>query len=96
MSGSGRTVLVWCGAGLFWLVAVGASLAAAPSYGGLVTVALLSAAAYCACANMIRRRTSRAGKALLVLLTAPVIVLTVDNVGRAIYMMGGPLFRAAC
>jgi hypothetical protein len=93
MTGGGRTAMIWCGAGLFWLVAVCASLASARNYGGLVTVALSSTAAYGGCANVLRRRTSQVARALLVLLTAPIVVLTVDNVGRAVHMMGGLLFR---
>jgi hypothetical protein len=88
-----KTTMIWCGAGLIWLVALCTSLASAPNYDGVVTVALVGAAAYFVCANVLRRRTGQLGKAILVLLAVPIAVLTVDNLGRAIHIMGGPLFR---
>ena len=80
---------MWCSAVLCWLLSVAASLAAATSYAVPVAVALTSAAAHGICAAWLRRRTGRAGRVFLVALAAPLLVLTIDNVGRVVHMLGG-------
>jgi hypothetical protein len=84
---------LWCASLLSWLVAVTAGLVAAPSYVGPVTVSLVAALAHCVCAAWLRRSTTRGGRLVLLMLTLPLVVLTADNVGRAVHLMDGSLFR---
>ncbi len=84
---------MWFSAVLAWLVALAASLVAARSYPVPVALALLSALAFGGCAHWLRARTGRGGRAALVLLALPLLVFTVDNMGRGLHLLGGPLFR---
>jgi len=93
MAGSDGTAVAWCLAILFWVLAAAASLVASQDYTVPVTIALASAVAHWFCAGWLRRKTNQRGRVVLLALTAVLIVLTVDNIGRVLHMAGGPLFR---
>lgn len=93
MTSPRKTALMWLATTFLWLVAIAASLVAARSYVVPVAVALVTAAATWRCGEWLRHRTTRPGKLVLVVLAAPLLVITIDNVGRAVHMLGGPQLR---
>lgn len=90
---SKKIAAVWLVVVLSWLLAVAASLVAARSYVGPVVVALVGAMFHWLCAGWLRHKTRPSGRIVLFVLTLPLLVLTIDNIGRAVHMMGGPLLR---
>ena len=76
-----------------WLLAVGLSLVASPDYMVPVLLALCFAVAhFLAVAALLRRGTTWLRFAWLIL-SVPLAVFTLDNLGRLSYSLGGSLFR---
>lgn len=76
-----------------WLLAMAASLVAAPDYTIPVSLALLFAAFHFGFVTICLRGSRSKFRFLLLLLAVPLFVVTLDNLGRLSYNLGGPLFR---
>lgn len=76
-----------------WLVAMASSLVAAPDYVVPISIALCSAAAHFVVVLILIRRATTRLRFTWLLLSLPLAVFTIDNVGRLSYSLGGPLFR---
>jgi hypothetical protein len=75
------------------LVATALSLISSPSYLGLVSFSLVFAAAHFLCGAFFLRRTASRAKWLLLLVSFPMAVLTLDDLGRLLHILGAPSFR---
>ena len=85
--------LVWFGTVLCWSLSMIASFASAPSYEVPVAIALVTALLFFCCAYWLGQRTTLPGRLVLLVLAPLLGVVTLDNLGRALHMLGGPLVR---
>ena len=69
------------------------SLAASPDYTVPVSAALVSAILHFTCTWFCIRRGRSRGRYALLLLSVPLVVLTMDNLGRMSSILGGPVLR---
>ena len=74
-------------------VSIALSLISSPSYLGLVSLALLFAVAHLGCTIVFLLRTRFRAKWLLLLVSLPVLVFSLDNLGRLLHTLGIPGFR---
>lgn len=70
-----------------------ASLVSAPDYTIPVSLALAFAVLHFVFVTICLRGNRSNYRFLLLLLAVPLAVVTIDNVGRLSYNLGGPLFR---
>lgn len=78
---------------LSWILSTAFSLVASPDYTLPVSLALACAAVhFAAVAALLRRGTSWLRFSWL-LLALPLAILALDNLGRLVHALGGPLFR---
>ena len=78
---------------LLWLLSIAFSLVASPDYTLPVSLALGFAAAHFAIVAILLRRCMTRFRFLWLLPSVPLAIFTLDNLGRLVHILGGPLFR---
>jgi hypothetical protein len=76
-----------------WAVTVAASIVAAGSNVLPVVVALLFAVPHFVCALWLLRRPELRTPTTVLVYGVPLLLLTLDNAGRMVHILGGPLVR---
>ena len=88
-----QRVMLGVAAILSWLLSMTFSLVVSPHYTVPVLLALEFAVVHFAVVAVLIRDGSSALRFCWLLLSLPLVIYTIDNLGRLSYTLGGPLFR---
>lgn len=89
----GTSIALGLLAAFSWLLAMALSLVASPDYTVPVSLALVCAALHFAGVTILLRCGTSRLRFSWLLLSAPLAVFTLDNIGRLSHILGGPLLR---